>query len=85
MRQNLKCCLVGISILNIYINKPYSFRWQHWNWIDMYEGNKRLANDEKYEDLTIDGKNITDKNSLIQELNSCIEKYEKLQSEQPTS
>lgn len=69
----------------IYINKPYSFRWQHWNWIDMYEGNKRLANDEKYEDLTIDGKNITDKNSLIQELNACIEKYEKLQSEQSTS
>lgn len=69
----------------IYINKPYSFRWQHWNWIDMYEGNKRLANDEKYKDLTIDGKNITDKDSLIQELNACIEKYEKLQPEQPTS
>ena len=69
----------------IYINKPYSFRWQHWNWIDMYEGNKRLANDEKYEDLKIDGESITDKNSLIQSLNACIEKYEKLQSEQSTS
>lgn len=66
-------------------NKPYSFRWQHWNWIDMYEGDKRLVDDEKYKDLTIDGKNITDKDSLIQELNACIEKYEKLQPEQPTS
>lgn len=69
----------------IYINKPYSFRWQHWNWIDMYEGDKRLANDEKYEDLKIDGESIIDKDSLIQELNACIEKYEKLQPEQPTS
>ena len=69
----------------IYINKPYSFRWQHWNWIDMYEGDKRLANDEKYEDLKIDGESIIDKDSLIQNLNACIEKYEKLQPEQPTS
>ncbi|MBO8457395.1 MAG: DUF262 domain-containing protein [Spirochaetes bacterium] len=66
-------------------NKPYSFRWQHWNWIDMYKGDKRLVDDEKYKDLKIDGESITDKNSLIQSLNACIEKYEKLQSEQPTS
>ena len=66
-------------------NKPYSFRWQHWNWIDMYEGDKRLVDDEKYKDLKIDGESITDKDSLIQSLNACIEKYEKLQSEQPTS
>ena len=61
-------------------NKPYSFRWQHWNWIDMYEGDKRLVDDEKYKDFKIDGENITDKDSLIQNLNDCIEKYEKLQS-----
>lgn len=66
-------------------NKPYSFRWQHWNWIDMYEGDKRLVDDEKYKDLKIDGESITDKDSLIQSLNACIEKYEKLQPEQPTS
>ena len=79
--------LFGWDIHFEYIkkDKPYSFRWQHWNWIDMYEGNKRLANDEKYEDLKIDGESITDKNSLIQSLNACIEKYEKLQSEQSTS
>lgn len=65
--------------------KIYIFRWQCWNKIDMYEGDKSLANDEKYKDLKIDGENITDKNSLIQSLNACIEKYEKLQSEQPTS
>lgn len=65
--------------------KIYNFRWQYNNKIEMYEGDKSLANDEKYEDLTIDGENITDKDSLIQELNACIEKYEKLQSEQPTS
>ena len=65
--------------------KIYNFRWQYNNKIEMYEGNKRLANDEKYKDLTISGENITDKNSLIQSLNACIEKYEKLQSEQPTS
>ena len=65
--------------------KIYIFRWQCWNKIEMYEGDKSLANDKKYKDLTIEGKNITDKNSLIQSLNDCIEKYEKLQSEQPTS
>ena len=65
--------------------KIYNFRWQYNNKIEMYEGDKSLANDEKYKDLTIDGKNITDKNSLIQELNACIEKYEKLQPEQSTS
>ena len=43
------------------------------------------TNDEKYKDLTIDGENITDKNSLIQSLNACIEKYEKFQPEQHTS
>lgn len=60
--------------------KIYTFRWQYNNKIEMYEGDKNLANDEKYKDLKIDGENITDKDSLIQSLNSCIEKYEKLQS-----
>ena len=65
--------------------KIYNFRWQYNNKIEMYDGDKSLANDKKYEYLTIDGENITDKNSLIKSLNACIEKYEKLQSEQPTS
>ena len=60
--------------------KIYNFRWQYNNKIEMYDDDKSLANDEKYKDLTIEGKNITDKNSLIQSLNACIEKYEKLQS-----
>ena len=65
--------------------KIYNFRWQYNNKIDMYEGDMRLVDDKKYKDLTIDGESITDKNSLIQSLNACIEKYEKLQPEQPTS
>lgn len=65
--------------------KIYNFLWQYNNKIEMYEGDKSLANDEKYKDLTIDGENITDKNSLIQSLNACIEKYEKFQPEQHTS
>lgn len=65
--------------------KIYTFRWQYNNKIEMYEGDKRLVDEKKYEDLKIEGKNITDKDSLIQELNACIEKYEKFQPEQPTS
>lgn len=60
--------------------KIYTFRWQYNNKIEMYEGDKRLVDEKKYEDLTIDGKNITDKDSLIQELNACIEKYESVNS-----
>ncbi len=51
----------------------YVFRWQHWNYIDMYEGNNRLWENEK--SLTISVDKIKDENDLIEELNQCIDRY----------
>lgn len=73
--------LFGTNITFQYCkkNNSYNFRWDSDDCIYL------LKDGNPVKDLKIEGKNITDKNSLIQELNSCIEKYEKLQSEQPTS
>lgn len=55
----------------------YSFKWQNWNWIDMYEdGNRLIDNDNKdFKVLTIDGSKIKDINDFIQEVNQCIKSY----------
>lgn len=73
--------LFGTNITFQYCkkNNSYNFRWDSDDCIYL------LKDGNPVKDLTIDGKNITDKDSLIQELNACIEKYEKFQSEQPTS
>lgn len=73
--------LFGTNITFQYCkkNNSYNFRWDSDDYIYL------LKDGNPVKDLTIDGKNITDKDSLIQELNACIEKYEKFQSEQPTS
>lgn len=73
--------LFGTNITFQYCkkNNSYNFRWDSDDYIYL------LKDGNPVKDLTIDGKNITDKNSLIQSINSCIEKYEKLQPEQPTS
>ena len=65
-------------------SKTYDFTWYRDDYIYLLnEG--RSVKDKEEKDIKFEGKNITDKDSLIQELNACIEKYEKLQSEQPTS
>ena len=73
--------LFGTNITFQYCknNNPYNFRWDSDDYIYL------LKDGNPVKDLKIDGESIIDKNSLIQSLNSCIEKYEKLQSEQPTS
>lgn len=73
--------LFGTNITFQYCkkNNSYNFRWDSDDYIYL------LKDGNPVKDLTIDGESITDKNSLIQELNACIEKYEKLQPEQPTS
>ena len=55
----------------------YHFRWQHWGWIDMFEGEKRLYDDEKTHEysLTIDGRNKIEPKSFRQEMDKCIERY----------
>lgn len=56
---------------------PYLFQWQFWNWIDMYEENKRLCEDERLKThyLTINGIEIKDENDLIDKMNQCIDYY----------
>ena len=73
--------LFGTNITFQYCkkNNSYNFRWDSDDCIYL------LKDGNPVKDLTIYGENITDKNSLIQSLNACIEKYEKLQSEQPAS
>lgn len=65
-------------------NNSYKFRWDFDDYIYILNEGKSVK-DKDGQDIKFSGESITDKNSLIQELNSCIEKYEKLQSEQPTS
>ena len=55
----------------------YLFQWQHWNRIDLYEGNKRLCEDERLNSysLTINGKEVKDEKDLIDKMNQCVDRY----------
>lgn len=66
----------------IFTYNGYTFIWQHWNWIDMYESNQRLQDIPKFKDhCVIDGAKVTDSDSLINELNRCIKKYEEIKNQ----
>lgn len=65
-------------------SKTYDFTWYRDDSIYILNEGKSVK-DKDGQDIKFSGESITDKNSLIQSLNSCIEKYEKLQPEQPTS
>lgn len=52
---------------------PYLFQWQQWDWIDMYEEEKRLYEVNKA--LIINGSKIKDEGNLIDEMNQCINRY----------
>lgn len=65
-------------------SKTYDFTWYRDDSIYILNEGKSVK-DKDGKDIKFSGESITDKNSLIQSLNDCIEKYEKLQSEQPTS
>ena len=73
----------GWDIYFIYVQEDaeYSFRWQHWNWIDMYSGDKRLYEDEslKSYELTFNGDDIKDETNLIEKMNQCITRYRQAQ------
>src|SRR5574344_1384337 len=79
-------------IMGLYINfkyQEYSFRWQYSDWVDMYEGNKKLFDQHgDYEQLHthFNGKEdklrFTDAQSLIDNMNRCINEYNKLKSPQ---
>lgn len=55
----------------------YHFRWQYEDRIDMYEGNKRLCEDDDKKDLTINGKDITP-DDLRKGMDACIKKWKTL-------
>lgn len=59
-----------------FIYKAHTFRWQYWNWIDMYETDKRLQDYQEYKDkCIINGEQIQDSNDLVTKLERCIENY----------
>lgn len=64
----------GWDIHFIYVDDAeYAFRWQHWNWIDLYEDNKRLY--EENNNLTINGSEIKDEKDLVEKMDQCIDRY----------
>ena len=65
-------------------SKTYDFTWYRDDSIYILNEGKSVK-DKDGQDIKFSGKNITEKNSLIQSLNACIEKYEKLQPKQSTS
>ena len=59
-----------------FVYKAHTFRWQYWNWIDMYETDKRLQDYQEYKDkCIINGEQIQDSNDLVTKLERCIENY----------
>lgn len=59
-----------------FVYKEYTFRWQHWNRIDMYETDKRLEDYQEYKDkCIIYGEQIQDSNDLVTKLERCIKNY----------
>lgn len=85
--QKLKKCdfFWGKEICFDYIleSVSYKFRWQSWNWIDMYDGEIRLykGEDDATEDFTIEGEKINTPEDFIQELKRCIVKYKEYKKE----
>lgn len=65
----------GWNIHFIYVidDAEYAFCWQHWNCIDMYDGDKKLYEDNN--ELTINGNGIKDEVDLIEKMNQCIDRY----------
>lgn len=65
----------GWDIHFIYVldDAKYMFRWQNWNWIDMYDGDKKLYEDNKA--LTINSNDIKDETDLIEKMDQCIARY----------
>ena len=65
--------------------RKYSFHWQTNNWVDMYEGDKKLFDTEKGKTLhtEFNGQgeySFHDTKSLEDELRRCVETYEKLKN-----
>ena len=65
----------GWDIHFIYVldDAKYTFRWQNRNSIDMYDGDKRLCEDDNKP--MINGDDIKDGADLIEKMNQCIARY----------
>lgn len=67
---------------------PYTFHWQSWNWIDMYDGDTRLLDKENSrtdKKLTIDACKINNPEDLTRELERCINDYIEYQKQLQTN
>lgn len=67
----------NIKFQYVKYGMQYLFQWQHWNRIDMYDGDKRLYEDEslKSYELTFNGDDIKDEADLIEKMDQCIARY----------
>ena len=68
-----------------FVYKKHTFIWQHWNWIDMYEMDKRLEDYQEYKSqCIIDGEDLQSTHDLVEKLDRCIENYKQIKGNEPT-
>ena len=61
-------CGLDIRFQFKYDNKEYTFRWQPWNWIDLYDGETRLAYNDDRAETTFDGSKVKNSDDFIVKL-----------------
>lgn len=70
----------GIRFRFKYNNKEYTFRWQPWNWIDLYDGETRLYYDKKEVKTTFNGCEVENSKDFIKKLQDCIDSWQQYSS-----
>ena len=80
IKTTSEAMLYGWNISFTYTKNgvPYLFHWQYWGWIDMYEGGRRLCQNEEFNNLTIDSRNIKSTDDLVREMDNCVEEYDRI-------
>lgn len=63
-----------------YNNKEYTFQWQPWNWIDLYDGETRLYYDKEEVKTTFDGSEVKNSDDFIVKLQGCIHSWQQYSS-----
>lgn len=66
-----------------YNNEEYTFRWQPWNWIDLYDGETRLYYDKEEVKTTFDGSEVKNSDDFIVKLQGCIHSWQQYSSPVP--
>ena len=63
-----------------YNNEEYTFQWQRWNWIDLYDGETRLYYNKEEVKTTFDGSKVKNSDDFIVKLQGCIHSWQQYSS-----